>query len=165
MTRDPRIHSVATTELHPTQITVGMREVEAKRRHWKTYQKSRRAFLGSHMIPVIRGPKDRLYLTDNHHLALALHREGVSKVAVTVIADLHCLDKDGFWVFLDNRGWTHPFDDRGRRRSYADIPHSLAGLKDDPFRSLAGSYDGRAVTLKTRRHFTNSSGPTSCEER
>jgi hypothetical protein len=32
----------------------------------------------------------------------------------------------------------HPFDDRGRRRPYADLPKSVADLVDDPFRSLAG---------------------------
>lgn len=138
MTREPRIHSVSTMDLHPTQITVGMREVEAKRRHWRTYKKNRMSFLGSHMLPVIEGPKDRLFITDHHHLALALHREKVSKVAVTVIADLHKLDKAAFWVFLDNRGWTHPFDRDGRRRAYADIPEKITALEDDPYRSLAG---------------------------
>jgi hypothetical protein len=32
----------------------------------------------------------------------------------------------------------HPFDDQGRRRAHGDIPKSIAGLVDDPFRSLAG---------------------------
>jgi hypothetical protein len=32
----------------------------------------------------------------------------------------------------------HPFDDAGRRRHYRDIPKSVTGLVDDPFRSLAG---------------------------
>ena len=45
---------------------------------------------------------------------------------------------DSFWFNLDNRGWTHPFDEHGRRCSYADIPKSVTGLTDDPYRSLAG---------------------------
>jgi hypothetical protein len=32
----------------------------------------------------------------------------------------------------------HPFDAKGRRREYADIPRSIVDLVDDPFRSLAG---------------------------
>ena len=36
------------------------------------------------------------------------------------------------------RGWMHPFDDKGRRRDYKDIPKSVRDLVDDPFRSLAG---------------------------
>jgi hypothetical protein len=75
---------------------------------------------------------------DHHHLVLALHKEGVKNIAVTVVANLHKLDKEAFWVFLDNRGWMHPFDREGKRRDYPDIPKKITGLVDDPFRSLAG---------------------------
>ena len=46
---------------------------------------------------------------------------------------------NAFWTYLDNRGWLHPFDDKGRRRPYGDIPHSLCEMVDDSFRSLAGA--------------------------
>jgi hypothetical protein len=136
--REPRIHPVPIDVLRPTQITVGMREVEAKRRHWRESQKNMADFLGTHMIPVIRGAEDRYFVIDHHHLALALHREGMKDVAVTVVADLRKLDKDAFWVYLDNRGWMHPFDREGRRREYRDVPRKITDLVDDPFRSLAG---------------------------
>lgn len=42
-------------------------------------------------------------------------------------------------MFLDNRGWLHPFDEHGTRRDYADIPKRMRDLADDPFRSLAGA--------------------------
>jgi hypothetical protein len=48
------------------------------------------------------------------------------------------LERDAFWVVLDNRNWMHPFDDKGRRLDYKDIPQSIADLSDDPFRSLSG---------------------------
>jgi hypothetical protein len=54
------------------------------------------------------------------------------------VANLSKLEKDAFWVVLDNRSWMHPFDDQGRRRDYADIPKAISDLVDDPFRSLAG---------------------------
>jgi hypothetical protein len=54
------------------------------------------------------------------------------------VADLSKLEKDAFWLVLDNRSWMHPFDDQGRRRDYADIPKAVSDLVDDPFRSLAG---------------------------
>jgi hypothetical protein len=95
-------------------------------------------FLGKHMIPVILGPKQRHYVIDHHHLALALHEEDVKEVAVTVIANLSMLEPDSFWFVMDNHNWMHPFDDAGRRRHYKDIPKSVTGLVDDPFRSLAG---------------------------
>ncbi len=87
--REPILHPVPIGELRPTQITVGIREVEAKRKAWRAKTDGQGAeFLGQHMVPAILGPKSRYYVTDHHHLALALHREGVASVLVTVIADL-----------------------------------------------------------------------------
>jgi len=137
--REPILHPIAIDELRPTQITVGMREVEAKRRAWREKKEHRaEEFLGDHMIPVILGPKERYYVIDHHHLARALHEEGVKDVLVTVVANLKRLERDAFWFVLENRNWMHAFDDEGRRRSYEDIPKSVEGLVDDPFRSLAG---------------------------
>ncbi|HYA05377.1 MAG TPA: ParB-like protein [Xanthobacteraceae bacterium] len=139
MVREPILTTVAIVDLRPTQITVGMREVMAKRKRWReTGFKKGEQFLGKHMIPVILGPKNRHYVIDHHHLARALHDEGQNDVAVTVIANLSKLERDTFWVVMDNRSWMHPFDAKGERRHYGDIPKSVADLVDDPFRSLAG---------------------------
>jgi hypothetical protein len=137
--REPRLKPVAILDLRPTQFTVGMREVKAKRKRWRDERtKKGEEFLGKHMIPVILGPKDRHYVIDHHHLARALHDEGVKDVAVTVIANLSTLDRDAFWFVMDNRDWTHPFDADGSRRPFSDLPKSVDKLIDDPFRSLAG---------------------------
>ena len=137
--REPLLTLVAVVDLRPTQITVGMREVLTKRKRWReTATKKGEKFLGKHMIPVILGPKLRHYVTDHHHLARALHDEGVKDVAVTVLANLSKLEPDAFWTVMDNHNWMHPFDAKGRRRHYRDIPKSVAELVDDPFRSLAG---------------------------
>jgi hypothetical protein len=137
--REPRIHSVPIMALRPTQITVGMREVKAKRKSWREHPDRKKAdFLGNHLIPVIWGPKEEYYIIDHHHLTLALHQEGVKQIATTVVADLRRLPREAFWVFLDNRGWIHPFDEHGRRRGYDELPKRIAGLIDDPYRSLAG---------------------------
>jgi hypothetical protein len=137
--REPILTPVKIVDLRPTQITVGMREVLAKRKHWReSGAKKGGEFLGKHMIPVVLGPKRRHYVVDHHHLTLALHHEGVKMVAVTVIANLSILDRDAFWTVMDNRNWMHPFDADGRRCHYDDIPQSVTELVDDPFRSLAG---------------------------
>jgi len=116
-----------------------MREVKAKRKSWRNHPDRKKGdFLGKHLIPVIWGPKDEYYVIDHHHLTLALHQEGVKEIATVVVADLRRLPRDAFWVFLDNRGWLHPFDEQGRRRPYQDLPKRISGLVDDPFRSLAG---------------------------
>jgi hypothetical protein len=139
MVREPVLTTVAIGDLRPTQITVGMREVAAKRRNWReTGVRKGGKFLGKHVIPVILGPKRRHYVIDHHHLARALHDEGVEEIGVTIVANLAKLEADAFWVVMDNRGWMHPFDDDGRRRPYRDIPKSITAMVDDPFRSLAG---------------------------
>ncbi len=137
--REPYLQPVTIGDLHPTQITVGFREVREKREEWhRRAGKNKSDFLGRHMIPVILGPKDRPYVIDHHHLVRALHEEGVKDVLVNVIADLSAVHKESFWVVLDHRGWCHPYDDKGVRRDFAAIPSSIAKLKDDPYRSLAG---------------------------
>lgn len=136
--REPVLKPVPIAELRPTQITLGMREVMARRERWRALKAKKMAFLNTHMIPAILGPKDRYYIIDHHHLVRALHEEGVKDVLVTVTANLKKLDQDAFWIVLDNRDWMHPFDARGERRPYKDIPESIEDMVDDPFRSLAG---------------------------
>ena len=137
--REPILHPVPIEDLRPTQITVGMREVEEKRERWREYKgKKKSEYLGKHMIPVILGPKERPYVIDHHHLSRALLDEGEKHVLVTVVADLKALEPDAFWVVLDHRGWVHPYDEDGQRRAFRAIPKSVGDLLDDPFRSLAG---------------------------
>ncbi|MGY3277257.1 hypothetical protein ACVJ5M_004854 [Bradyrhizobium sp. S3.7.6] len=137
--REPILKPVAIADLRPTQMTVGIREVKEKRKRWRDESKNKGAeFLGKHMIPVVLGPKDRHYVIDHHHLARALHEEGVEEVLVTVVKNLRTLEPDSFWFVLDNHSWMHSYDDEGRLRPYKDLPKTVAGLVDDPFRSLAG---------------------------
>lgn len=138
--RDPILHPIPILSLRPTQMTVGMREVKEKRRRWRQHKskKKQAEVLGHHMIPVVHGPDGHHYVVDHHHLARALHDEGVENVLVTIIADLTMIDRNSFWLVLDSRRWVYPYDAKGVRHHYKDIPKSVADLKDDPFRSLAG---------------------------
>lgn len=141
MTTDtrPTIQPVPILDLRPTQMTVGFREIELKRRELRALRPAKGGtFVAHHFIPAVLGPKGRHHIVDHHHLARAMHEEGIEEVFVTVICDLSRLDKEGFLVVLDNRSWMHPFDASGKRRPYADIPKSIEKLPDDPYRSLAG---------------------------
>ena len=138
--REPTLQPVAIDSLRPTQITVGMREVEEKRKRLRKQKKGTKIseFMGHHMIPVVLGPKKRHYVIDHHHLSLALHKEGLRDVFVTVVLDLSALELDDFWSVLDHKSLVYPYDDNGRRRDFSDIPKLVTQLKDDPYRSLAG---------------------------
>ena len=161
--REPILKPVAIADLRPTQMTVGIREVKEKRKCWRDESKEKGAeFLGKHMIPVVLGPKDRHYVIDHHHLARALHEEGVEEVLVTVVKNLRTLEPDLFWFVLDNHSWMHSYDDEGRLRPYKDLPKTVAELIDYLFRSLARTATRRRVRQRTRRRSANSCGRIFC---
>src|SRR5438445_3050781 len=138
--REPILKPVPIVSLRPTQMTVGMREEKEKRKRWREHksEKKRAELLGKHMIPVVHGPDEHYHVVDHHHLARALHDEGVKDILVTVIGDLTMVGRDAFWGVMDNKRWVHPYDAKGERLHFKDLPKSVTGLKDDPFRSLAG---------------------------
>src|ERR1041384_7433028 len=139
-TREPRVHPIPIRSLRPTQMTVGMREVTEKRQRFREHKskKKQEELIGKHMIPVVLGPDERYYVVDHHHLARALHDEGIEDILVTVIGDLSMVGKDAFWGVMDNKRWVYPYDAKGERCHFKDLPKSITDLKDDPFRSLAG---------------------------
>jgi hypothetical protein len=149
------LKTAAIEDLIPTQVTVGMREVDFKRRQWREKGGHQAAFyLTRHIVPVILGSGQRYYIIDRHHLTRALHDEGVRHVPILVVADMSALDYDDFWAALESRNWAHPFNDEGQRCSYIEIPSTVNGLIDDPFRSLAGAVKRAGGYVKDRTPFS-----------
>jgi hypothetical protein len=145
---------VPVAQLRPTQMTIGLREVETKRKEWREADvRARSRLLHRHVVPAVIGPKDRPYIVDHHHFARALLEEDAPEIAVYVIADLQHLPKDEFWGFLDNSAWCHAYDAEGCRRELSDIPKSLLELEDDPYRSLVASLIRAGGCAKTSRPF------------
>jgi hypothetical protein len=146
---------VPVTDLRPTQMTVGFREVEIKRRQWREADENARAkLLRRHVVPAVVGPKGRHYIVDYHHFTKALLDEKVPLVAVYVVADLQGLAKDEFWAFLDNSDWCHAYDSGGKRGELSDIPNSLSELADDPYRSLVGELIRAGGCAKSSQPFS-----------
>ncbi len=136
---EPILHPIAIKTLRPTQITVGIREVDRKRHAWREHQAAHAGeFLGSHMIPAVLGPGNTYWLIDHHHLARALMEEGVEQVLVAVIAKLSHLPRKRFYAFMDSHNWVHPYDTEGKRRDWDDLPRHVGKMTNDPYRSLAG---------------------------
>ena len=170
---EPVLHTVSVRDLRPTQITVGLREVTRKRDEWRdrlnrppfhdgkpggekvaASPKSAGEFLSSHMIPVVVGPGDTLWLIDHHHLARALDDEGVEDVLVSIVAKLNHLPKKRFFAFMDCHNWLHPYDAEGKRQDWADLPRHVGKLVDDPYRSLAGEVRRAGGYAKTPVPYT-----------
>ena len=146
---------IPVTDLRPTQMTVGLREVKLKRRQWReATPKDRAHLLRRHVGPAVIGPRHRPYIVDHHHFARALLEEEAGLVAVFVLADLSHLPKRNFWTYLDNSAWCHAYDEQGRRRELGDIPKRLGKLADDPFRSLAGELIRRGGCAKSSKPFS-----------
>jgi hypothetical protein len=132
----------ALADLRPTQVAVGLRAVEAKRRkierRFSTKRKMRR-FLEKRPVPVILGPDDDYYMIDHHHLCLALWQHEVDEVAIRVVSDLSDLPRRKFFRSMLALGWLHPFDPQGQRVCPTELPSSIDQLRADPYRDLAWS--------------------------
>ena len=134
-----KLKRVAVTELRPTQMTIGKKEVERKQQEWAAMgKKKRRTAMKEVLFPAVIGPKKAHYILDHHHSAVALVNEHAQEVQVGVVKDLSALSTTDFWIYLDHLSWVHPYDRRGKRRVLKEMPSSLRTLRDDPYRSLAG---------------------------
>jgi hypothetical protein len=134
------VDRIAIADLRPTQLTVGYREVAAKRAAWDAMNKAaRKVFLEGHVVPVVLGPSRRRYVVDHHHLARALADDGQNTVLVGQLADFSVLSKPEFWLVMQHRRWVYPFDADGERQPFDALPRTIAQLVDDPWRSLAAA--------------------------
>ncbi len=137
--RNPALARASLKRLRPTQLSVGYAEVQLKTRQWaRLGKKERKLQLEHHVFPAVLGPGRDYYIIDHHHLGIALLEQGIADVFVTVLDDMSWLEPPVFWRTMEFRAWSHPYDNRGVRRDYRDMPQRLTGLKDDPYRSLAG---------------------------
>lgn len=136
---DVRLITTQLDRMRPTQVTVGYREVQTKRNHWKSLsKKERKDAIATHWFPAVLGPSDEYYIVDHHHLGLALLEEGVSEARVMVLKNLSWLDTTIFWRMMEHNRWVHPYGVDGERCAYSRLPRTLTRMKDDPYRSLAG---------------------------
>jgi hypothetical protein len=141
-------------QIHPTQVTAGMLEVEEKRKHFAALSADdlKRA-LKAAPIPVVVGRDDAHYAIDHHHLARALSDAEIEQAYVEVVADLSKLKGDAFWIEMAARQWVHPYDEHGVLHGVAAIPKQVSGLIDDPFRSLAAFVRNAGGYTKTAAPF------------
>lgn len=126
-------------DLYPTQLALGMYEVDAKIREFKVMAHHElQDYLEKHPVPVVVGPKKRNFLVDHHHLVRACWESRIDMVHLSELDDLSKLDDDAFWKKLASKNWCHLYDPfGGGPHSYKNLPDSVRGLGDDPFRSLA----------------------------
>lgn len=142
--------------MRPTQGAVGFLEVELKMA--ELMERSRQPkilekYLAGHPIPAALGPDGRMYLTDHHHMGLALQRlsdlweagdggagENPFRSCCFGVhrdySEQPSMSLKEFYKALEAEGLCHPFGGEGQR--IERLPTSLSQLVDDPYRSLSG---------------------------
>jgi len=130
-------------KLKPTQIAVGYQQVEdkANRMNAKS-QRQLDEYIKNHKVPVVKGYDDKLFIIDHHHFCSAALRIGIDKVLIDIVADWSSLSYNDFWnkMAVEKKIW--PFDEHGEEielfQFVSMLPNNVTGLKNDPYRSIAG---------------------------
>lgn len=142
--------------MRPTQGAVGFLEVELKMSELMERSKEPKSlekYLAGHPIPAALGPDGRMYLTDHHHMGLALQRlsdlweagdggagenpfRSCSFGVHRDYSSTPSMSLKEFYKALEAEGLCHPFGGEGQRIDR--LPTSLSQLQDDPYRSLSG---------------------------
>lgn len=134
----------------PTQSAVGELQVAGEIAKIRK-QPDLIAWQKKKIIPVVIGPEGGFYLTDRHHTSHGLWKAGERTLVVKVIE--HLKDPAGFWPEMQARHWVYLYDERGTRVSPGDLPRSIADMRDDPYRSLAGFARNRGYFRGTDAYF------------
>lgn len=130
--------SATLRDLRPTQFAVGMIHVRRKMAETRAVcADSRYAFMEQRAIAVVRGPGGVLHVIDHHHWARAWIELGIERAPVQVKMDFRDLDDIDFLAAMMERGWVHPFNERGEKVDIGTLPPSIAQMPDDPYQSLA----------------------------
>ena len=124
-----KIHESPIQKLRPTQMTVGMIEVNDKKKHLRSLKANeQRDYMRAHPIPAVVGAKGLLFITDHHHLCRAALEARVATGFFEVEADFSNCDLATFWPEMDKKRWVHPLDKYGTRHYYSAIPPRLDKL-------------------------------------
>jgi hypothetical protein len=138
---DPKgeLLEVPIASLQPTQLCVGMAEVQSRQKDFSHEDaKERRTYLGSKPVPLVRSKSGAVWMVDRHHRLRALMEMDPQAHAFGYVAlQLDSDDRDTVLAELQDRGWLYLYDGRGLGPLHpAAMPRQLTGLQDDPYRSL-----------------------------
>ncbi|CAD6558433.1 ParB-like protein [Paraburkholderia sabiae] len=124
--------------LRSTQGTHGRREVLKKADAYRALDADAlRDAIAQKPVPVVQGYGGEYFAIDHHHVAAALHLVGVKTVPIVIVDDLSALSEGDFWLSMENRHWVSPFDARGERIAFQQMPKHVWESEEDDFRDLA----------------------------
>ncbi|MGB1775016.1 MAG: ParB-like protein [Synechococcus sp.] len=136
---DSALFKVAIADLRPTQWSVGFAEIWARQIDFaKETEQQHLRYLRRKPVPVVKDGTGNLWMLDRHHRLRALLEQnpGASTWAY-LVDDRSTSSSNDVLAFLQEKGWLYLIDGRGKGPHAAkDLPESLMGLDDDPYRSL-----------------------------
>jgi len=143
------------TKLHPTQALAGMKEVEHKKDKVDGKSPAKLTkYLADHVVPVVIGPDGVPFMTDHHHTCLALLESGrVTDVPAKVIANWSDLDVADFWKKMKSNHYCWLKNAQGQPISPEQLPSTVRGLSDDPWRAVVWKLEHLDVLQKKSVYF------------
>ncbi|MFN7678829.1 MAG: ParB-like protein [Cyanobacteriota bacterium] len=130
---------VRIADLQPTQMCVGLAEVRSRQRDFSGETRAeRRSYLASKPVPLVTGDRCGCWMVDRHHRLRGLVELDPEATAFGYVAlELGGASRLDGLEELHRRGWLYLYDGRGVGPLPATaLPATLAGLQDDPYRSL-----------------------------
>ena len=126
--------------LRPTQGTHGRRQVSNKADAYRRMNADElQKAIADKPVPVVYGFGGEYFAIDHHHVSAALHLIGITEVPIVIAADLSALSEADFWLSLEDRHWVYPFDARGNRIAFRQMPRHIWESEQDDYRDLAAS--------------------------
>ena len=166
--------TLAATAIKPTQASLG--QVAAQCRAAKISSKDTpkgkklQRYLLQRPVPAVLGPDDRFYITDRHHLSWGVLNAEVAsdrkRLFVCPMADRSGASAEEFWAYMEEpipgqpTRFTWLKDRYGKEIAPAALPSDLAGLADDPYRTLSRWVRNSCGYLKCDSGCANASCPS-----
>jgi hypothetical protein len=146
-------YSIDVRALHPTQLSLGWREVVAKRKLIEGKSPAELvAYLKEKDVPIVIGPGGVPYMTDGHHTLRALLESRVAdKTAYGhILANWANVPADEFWARMQAKQYVYLTDAAGKGpQPTSMLPTALTGMQRDAYRGLgwgvmkAGGFEER----------------------
>ena len=142
---------VKIDDLRPTQFAIGMREVKmraAKVRVMNPQELDQ--YLDDHLGTIVIGPGGAPFVVDKHHLARVLiEAKAGTVIRAKVLENDSRLSEPEFWAHMKEKKWVYLSDEHGKGPlDPADLPRTIAAMRDDPYRSLAWLVRTRGAITK-----------------
>lgn len=137
--RAAELLEVAVAELRPTQMCVGLAEVQHRVRDFTGEPlKQRRSYLRRKPVPLVLNGAGHLWMVDRHHrLRALLQVDGGATAFGYVVLELATRDDHLTLQELQQRGWLYLYNRRGDGPLPPEaLPQQLTRLQDDAYRSL-----------------------------